>query len=189
MAWGALFRHTMQDPLMIEGAVHHLDLVADLAGARCETIYASTWKPAWAGYAGDTDGVVMMTFENGVRGVYEGTSTAAVGLNDWGREYVRVDCELGTAILNSREVEIFTRCDLVRQRCREGHGQEIQLISQPKWLNTWLVEKFCQWLDGGPQMETHVEANLHAAALIFAGIESQRRGEAIRIADYVGSHA
>ena len=30
MAWGALFRHTMQDPLMIEGAVHHLDIVADL---------------------------------------------------------------------------------------------------------------------------------------------------------------
>ena len=41
MAWGALFRHTMQDPLMIEGAVHHLDLVADLAGARCETLYAT----------------------------------------------------------------------------------------------------------------------------------------------------
>ena len=32
MAWGALFRHTMLDPLMIEGAVHHLDLVADFAG-------------------------------------------------------------------------------------------------------------------------------------------------------------
>jgi predicted dehydrogenase len=188
MAWGALFRHTMQDPLMIEGAVHHLDLVADLAGAPCETIYASTWKPKWAAYAGDTDGMVMMTFENGVRGVYEGTSTAAVGLNDWSGEYLRVDCELGTAILNSRELEIFTRCDLVRQRCREGQGQKIQLISQPKWLNTWLIEKFCQWLDGGPEMETNVEANLHAAALIFAGIESQRRGAAIRIADYVGSH-
>ena len=40
----------------------------------CETIYASTWKPDWAAYAGDTDGMVMMTFENGVRGVYEGTS-------------------------------------------------------------------------------------------------------------------
>jgi predicted dehydrogenase len=188
MAWGALFRHTMQDPLMIEGAVHHLDLVADLAGARCETIYASTWKPDWAAYAGDTDGMVMMTFENGVRGVYEGTSAAAVGLNDWSREYVRVDCELGTAILNSRELEVFTRSDLVRQRCREGQGQKIQLISQPKWLNTWLIEKFCRWLDGGPEMETSVEANLHAAALIFAGIESQRRGQAIRIADYVGSH-
>jgi len=38
MAWGALFRHTMDDPLMIEGAVHHLDIVADLAGSTCATL-------------------------------------------------------------------------------------------------------------------------------------------------------
>src|SRR4051794_14927247 len=172
MAWGALFRHTMQDPLMIEGAVHHLDLVADFAGAQCKTLTASTWKPEWAKYAGDTDGIVMMVFQNGVRGVYEGSSSVAVGLNDWTREYVRVDCELGSAILNNREIEVFSRSKLARQRCREGHGQKIQLVTQPKWLNTWLIEKFCRWLDGGPEMETKVEANIQASALIFAGIES-----------------
>ncbi|MBI1773914.1 MAG: Gfo/Idh/MocA family oxidoreductase [Proteobacteria bacterium] len=188
MAWGALFRHTMQDPLMIEGAVHHLDLVADLAGANCETIYASTWKPSWAEYAGDTDGIVAMTFANGVRGIYEGSSAAAVGLNDWTREYLRVDCELGTAILNSRSIEVFARNELVRQRSREGEGQRIQLITQRKWLNTWLIEKFCHWLDGGPEMETNVEANVEAAALIFGAIESQRTGQAVRIADYIKSH-
>ena len=78
---------------MIEGAVHHLDFVADFAGARCQTLYASTWKPSWAEYAGDTDGIVVMTFENGARGIYEGSSSAAVGMNDWYHEYVRVECE------------------------------------------------------------------------------------------------
>jgi len=189
MAWGALFRHTMQDPLMIEGAVHHLDLVADFAGAPCATLTATTWRPDWAKYAGDTDGIVMMTFLNGARGIYEGSSSSAVGLNDWTREYVRVDCELGTAILNNREIEIFSRSDLVRQRCREGQGQKIQLITQPKWLNTWLIEKFCKWLDGGPEMETHVDANLHAAALIFAGIESARTGRTVDVQEYVRAHS
>jgi len=188
LAWGALFRHTMQDPLMIEAAVHHLDMIADLAGAGCETLYASTWKPAWAEYQGDTDGVAVMTFENGVRGVYEASATTAVGLNDWTREYVRVDCELGTAILNNREIEIFTRMDLVRQRCREGHGQKIQLMTQPKWLNTWLIEKFCRWLDGHAEMETNVEANIHAAALIFAGIESQRIGQVVHVPKFIRAH-
>ena len=188
MAWGALFRHTMDDPLMIEGAVHHLDIVADLAGATCATLYASTWKPAWAKYVGDTDGVVLMTFRNGVRGVYEGSSATAVGLNDWTREYVRVDCELGTAILNNREIEIFSRADLIRQRTREGEGQKIQLIAQPKWLNTWLIEKFCRWLDGGPEMETNVAANVHASALVFAAIESQRTGAVVGIDDFIARH-
>jgi predicted dehydrogenase len=177
----------MLDPLMIEGAVHHLDLIADLAGAECQMLTATTWKPEWAKYAGDTDGVVLMTFLNGVRGVYEGSSSAAVGLNDWTREYIRVDCEFGTAILNSREIEVFVRNDLDRQRSREGQGQKVQLITQPKWLNTWLIEKFCRWLDGGQAMETHVEANLHAAALVFAGIESARQCKTINVQEYIRS--
>jgi predicted dehydrogenase len=189
MAWGALFRHTMQDPLMIEGAVHHLDMVADLANTPCGTLYASTWKPAWAKYVGDTDGMVMMTFANGVRGIYEGSSTTAVGLNDWTREYVRVDCELGTAILNNREIEIFSRTDVARQRHREGQGQKVPLLTQPKWLNTWLIEKFCRWLDGGPEMETNVAANVHASALVFASIESQRKGAAIDIGQFIRASA
>jgi predicted dehydrogenase len=188
MEWGALFRHTMQDPLMIEGAVHHLDLVADLAGAPCETIYATTWKPDYAEYAGDTDGIVVMTFENGARGVYEGSSTTAVGLNDWTREYVRVDGEAGTAILNGREIELFARADLPRQRSREGRGQKIDLLVQPKWLNTWLIEQFASWIDGGPEMETNVAANVHASALVFAGIESARTGQAVKIAEFVGAN-
>ena len=102
LGWGALFRHTMKDPLLIEGAVHHLDIVADFAGARCDTLFASTWKPDWAEYAGDTDGVVTMVFENGVRGIYEGSSSSATGLNDWSKEYIRIECENGTAILNSQ---------------------------------------------------------------------------------------
>jgi predicted dehydrogenase len=186
LGWGALFRHTMKDPLLIEGAVHHLDIVADLAGARCETLFASTWKPSWAEYAGDVDGVVTMVFENGVRGIYEGSSSSATGLNDWTREYVRVECENGTAILNNREIELFTRQDLKRQRSREGQGQKVQLLDNNKWINSWLIEKFCAWLDGGPEIETIVEKNVQASALVFASIESARSGQAIRVQEYVG---
>ena len=91
-----------------------------------------------------------MVFENGVRAVYEGSSSTAVGLNDWYQEYIRVDCEFGTAILNHREIEVFTRQDLPRQKHREGTGQKVPLLVQPKWINTWLIEKFAQWRDGGP---------------------------------------
>ena len=34
IAGRSLFRHRMRDPLLIEGAIHHLDIIADLAGAR-----------------------------------------------------------------------------------------------------------------------------------------------------------
>ena len=54
--WWALFRHQIPDPLMIEGSVHHLDFLADMAGARCETLYAHTWNPAWGECGGDSQG-------------------------------------------------------------------------------------------------------------------------------------
>jgi predicted dehydrogenase len=185
MAWGALFRHTMADPMLIEGAIHHLDLVADLAGGRCETLFASTWKPDWAEYQGDTDGVVTMVFDNGVRAIYEGSSSTAVGLNDWYQEYVRVDCELGTVILNHREIEVFTRQDLPRQKHREGTGQKVPLLLQPKWINHWLIEKFAAWRVGGPAMETQVEANVQASALVFGSIHSARTNSLVKVQDYI----
>ena len=189
LAWGALFRHTMDDPMLIEGAIHHLDIVADLAGARCDTLFASTWRPDWAEYKGDTDGTVSMVFENGVRALYEGSSSTAVGLNDWYQEYIRVDCEFGTAILNHREVEVFTRQDLPRQKHREGFGQKVPLLVQPKWINIWLIEQFCAWRNGGPPMETQVEANVQASALVFGSIESSRTKSLVKVQEYINRFA
>jgi hypothetical protein len=64
---GAAFRHQIADALVIESAVHHLDILADLAVANCNTLYAQTWDPAWGEYGGDSQGHVMMHFDRPVR--------------------------------------------------------------------------------------------------------------------------
>jgi hypothetical protein len=61
----------------------------------------------------------------------------------------------------------------------------IPLISQPKWANTWLIEKFVHWLDGRGPMETNVEDNLQSVALIFAAIESSRTGQPVRVQEFL----
>lgn len=177
--WGAHFRHTMQEALMIEGSVHHLDIVADLAGAKCDTLYAQTWNPPWGEYGSGSQGHVMMTFENGVRALYEGAKTNACGFNGWAREYIRVECQQETLILDNRRVERFPYAP--RQYSREGQGQEIPLLEQPKWMNAWLIAQFLDWLDGGPPMATHIEANLQSVALIFAAIQSSHSGQPVKV--------
>jgi len=189
MAWSSLFRHRMQHPLLVEGAIHHFDILADFAGARCATIYASTWKPEWAEYEGDTDAVVSMIFANGVRATYEGSVSNAVGLNTFYQEYIRVDGERGTAVLNHREVEVFMRQDIWRQQSREGQGQKVPLLAQPKWINHWLVAQFAAWRAGGPAMETRVEENVHTSAMVFAAIESQRTGLPVEMRAFVAREA
>ena len=182
-SWGK-FRHEIPDALMVEGAVHHLDIMADFAGAKCDTIYAQTWNPIWGEFKGDSQGLVIMSFENGTRGFYEGAKTNAVTLNGWSNEYFRAECEKSTLILDHRKVIRYAyKPD--RQWGEENVAEEIPLIEQPKWSNTWLIEKFVRWLDGGEPMETNVEDNLQSIALIFSAIESSHTGHPVKVQEFL----
>jgi len=127
-----------------------------------------------------------MHFLNGTRAFYEGAKTNAVGLNPWCEEYIRAECELATLTMNRRRIERF---DFDETRdwvgAAEGTGKEIPLMEQPKWANTWLVEKYVRWLDGGEPMETNVEDNLQSVALVFAGIESSKTGLPVKVQDFL----
>ena len=186
-SWGA-YRHKLMDVQLVEGCVHHLDILADFAGAKCATIYAETWNPPWGEYEGNPQALVMMRFANGARGVLEAAEANAVPLYGWMQEYWRVECERSTLLLNHRELECFPYDPSNSSALvvvREGDGQKIPLIEQPKWFNIWLVEKFVKWLDGGEPMETNVEDNLQSIALIFAAIESSRTGLPVKVQDFL----
>ncbi|MCA1510415.1 Gfo/Idh/MocA family oxidoreductase [Bradyrhizobium sp. NBAIM01] len=180
------FRHEMAHPMLIEGAVHHLDIMADLAGAPCTSIFARSWKPEWADYKGDTDVIVLMEFANDVRGVYEGSSAQATGLNGWSFEYFRVEAATGTAVLDHREVEVFHRNPKrICQGNRQGKGQQVSLLAGKKWGNSLLIEQFCRWLDGGPPMATNVEDNLQSVAMVFAAIQSARLDKPVKVQEFL----
>ncbi len=185
--WG--FRHGMDNPLLLEGAVHHLDLLADMAGARAETVFATTWNPPWSDFRNNAQGMIQITCENGVRILYEGADTNAVGLNPWSNEYIRAESEFSTLILDHRELERFVY-DPAKSWTpgREGAGEKLPMLRQRKWANAWLVERFVGWLDGGEALETNVEDNLQSVAIVFAAIESNRTGIPVRVQDML-AHA
>ena len=182
--WGK-FRYEIPDPLMVEGSVHHLDLLVDMTGAKCERIYAETWNTPWSDFQGDAQALVTMHTADGKRVFYEGAKTNAVGLNDWGQEYIRAECEKATLILSHQQIERFTFDPAERRQSREGEGEQVPLLEQPKWSNAWLIEKFVNWLDGGEPMETNVVDNLQSMALIFGAIESSHRGQSVRLDEFV----
>ena len=91
-------------------------------------------------------------------------------------------------MLHARRLERFPY-DPSTQRITkfEGGGEEIPLMERSKWKNTWLIEQFVNWLDGGEPMETNVEDNLQSVALIFAAIESNRTGQPVKVQQFLSS--
>ena len=186
--WGE-FRYQISDPLMIEGAIHHLDILADFAGAKCDTIYAHTWNPDWTDFKGDCQALVTMKFENGVKAFYEGAKANLFSLNEWENEYIRAEFDKATLVLDHRELKCYStvregsKSELINSR--NSGVKKIQNINQAEWGNSWLIRKFIHWLDGGKPMETNVEDNLQSMAMVFSAIESSRTGLPVKVQDFL----
>nr|WP_227778095.1 Gfo/Idh/MocA family oxidoreductase [Haladaptatus pallidirubidus] len=172
-------------PALVEGGVHQLDILADLAESRCERLYAQTWHPEWGTGTEDGQALVNMTFENGVRATYEGTKTNAAGLNGWGHDYIRAECRDETVVLDRREIERFEYDSDDEGNwpgVKPGTGSEIPLLnSRNTWSHLWLIEQFIEWIEGGEPMVTNVQDNLQSMALVEAALLSSQTGDPVAV--------
>ncbi len=179
--WGK-FRHEIADPLLIEGTVHHFDIIRALSGADAQTVYAVTWNPPWGEYAGDSNALLTLTMTNGVRVLYEGNKTSAATLNGWGQDYFRAECELATLELDNRQLRAIS--DLGGER----QTTDLPLAVQPAWTNAWLAELFARWLLGGAAPPNTLDDNIRCAALLFAAIESAHTGQPVDVPAFLAQH-
>jgi predicted dehydrogenase len=178
-SWGK-FRHEMADPLLVEGSVHHFDILRALCGADAETVYAQSWNPPWGEYAGDSTAFVTIQMTNGVHCLYEGAKANATTMNGWGHDYLRAECEQGTLELDRRKLRVL----------REGDrgalvAEDLPLLERPAWINAWLAEMFCDWLRGGPAPPNHLGDNIQCAALLFAAVESAHTGRPLHVPSFL----
>ena len=178
-SWGRAFRHEIPDSLLVEGTVHHFDVMRALADSNARTVYCKSWNAPWGKYAGDSSALVLIEMQNGVKVCYEGSKTNAACLNGWEQGYWRAECERGTLELDRRSLRVVS--DLSGERVAE----EKPLLEQPAWKNAWLAELFCDWLAGGPPPPNTIEDNIQCAALLFAAIESAHIGIVIDVQKFL----
>ncbi|MFH1569028.1 MAG: Gfo/Idh/MocA family oxidoreductase [Gemmatimonadota bacterium] len=177
-SWGR-FRHEIADPLLVEGTVHHFDVVRALTGADAQSVYAATWNPPWGEFAGDSNALVTMVMTNGVRAFYEGNKTSAATLNGWTQDYFRAECERATLELDNRRLRVIS--DLGGERAIT----EKALARQPAWTNAWLAELFANWLNGGEAPPNALEDNIQCCALLFAAVESAHTGQVVDVQEFL----
>lgn len=177
-SWGK-FRYEIPDPLLIEGTVHHFDIMRALAGADARTVHAVTWNPVWSEFQGDAQGLILLEMENGVKVFYEGAKANASQLNGWSDDYWRAECEGATLELDRRRLRII----------RENRETEkLPLAEQKAWTNAWLAELFARWLRGDEAPPNSIEDNIQCAALLFAAIESAHLGEIVDVQAFLEKH-
>ena len=182
--WGAPFRHRMADPLLIEGSVHHLDIITALARSNARSVFARTWNPAWGEYGGDTTALVSIELENGVRAFYEGSLVSGATLNGWDNDYIRAECVGGAVELDRRRLRVYQGAGP-----EPPNATELPLLEGEVWTHELLAELFCDWVTGArADHPTSVEKNLQSCALLFAALESAHSGQPVDVQAFLANH-
>lgn len=176
-AWGA-FRHEIPHSLLVEGGVHHLDMLRNLADSRCVQISGWEWNPSWSSFKGESDASYVMKMANGVVAHYEGACSAAGHQNNWHHEYYRASCEHGEIVVdNDNIVRLVTRDNASGALTRA----EVPLIHAQFEGHNYVIDAHLKWLSGGPKPETALDDNIYSNATMFAAIEASQQGKMIDV--------
>ncbi len=176
-AWGA-FRHEIPHALLVEGGVHHLDMLRSLAGSRCVEISGWEWNRPWSSFKGESSASYVMRMANGVMAHYEGTCSAAGHLNNWYQEYYRAECEHGAIVVDNDQV-----VQLVIRDNQTGatKTEEVPLVRLEYEGHNYIIDAHLKWLGGGPRPETVLADNIYSNATLFAAIEASQKSKTVNV--------
>lgn len=180
-AWSVDNVYERDYPLLIEGSIHHFDMLRNLAGSNCETMMGYGWNPEWSFFKSVSTALFLMQMENGVKAFYEGNSLEAGRINPWFHEQYRVECERGAvAVDRDQVVRVFRRDKNGRQTV-----EELPARAAPLTGHYAILTDFLNWLDGGKPAETRLSDNVHSAAMLFAAIGAIEGGGVVRVSDFL----
>lgn len=181
-SWGQ-FRHEIPHSLLVEGAVHHFDMLRNLAGAPCETIAGWEWNPPWSSFEGESTATYVMRMANGVFAHYEGNCSEAGRPNGWHQEYYRAECEGGAVVVDS-DGQVRLQEHLGGHRLRVT---DVPLEQTPYVGHQAVLDQFLTWMNGGPAPETVLADNLLSVAMLFGAIEASETNQTADVAARVAA--
>ncbi|MGC9319123.1 MAG: Gfo/Idh/MocA family protein [Armatimonadota bacterium] len=172
-SWGKRFRHEMDYALLIEGSVHHFDMIRNVSGRDCEEIFGYGWIPAWADFQGDSNGLYVMKLTDDAFALYEGSCTTEGYENAWHREYYRAECEEGAVVVDADNIVKVLRVD--------GAEEVVEQPADAPEAGEAILTEFLEYLATGIPPQTAIEDNIKSVGMVFAAIECDRTGRPVNV--------
>ena len=178
-SWGGPnpFRHEMDDPMVLDGSIHHLDMLRNLTGGDPLRLYGSAFNPPWSSFKGHSAGLYVIEFDNDTRAAYEANLQSAGEPNSWYREYYRAECADGAITSVDGETIAVTRAGTVEE--------EIAVGEDPHRAHARVLEQFLDWIERDVEPECTFADNLQSVALMFAARATGHRHRAVTVREFL----
>ncbi|MBS4200584.1 Gfo/Idh/MocA family oxidoreductase [Bacillus sp. FJAT-49732] len=176
------FRDIMNNPLILDMAIHTFDQARFLIGANPISVYCHEYNPPGSWYQGNASAICIFEMSNGAVFSYNG-SWCVEGLNtSWESEW-RVTGSEGSACWDGTQIPV---CEIVDRDQKSAFLNQMKKIEvESKWDGKeghWgcLDEMFASLEENRPA-ETDCNDNIQSMKMVFGAIESARTGKKVLI--------
>ena len=176
-AWSA-FRHEIPHAFLVEGGIHHFDMLRNLAGSHCVEISGCEWDPRWSSFKGESSASFVMKMANGVVAHYECDCNAAGHQNNWHQEYYRASCEKGDVVVDNDQVVRIVSHDM---KTKATTIEEVPAVRREFEGHNHVIDAHLKWISGGAKPETTIDDNIRSNAIVFAAIDASARGKTVNV--------
>jgi predicted dehydrogenase len=176
------FRETMRFPLLIDMAIHHVDLIRCFTGRNVERVTAMSFRPAWSWYEHEPALKMLLELEGGIPFTYSGDWSAPGQQTGWSGTW-RVQCASGSLHLDHDRITV--------QRCeRWGKNPTVQSVDNetpPLLGQARLLHDFANAIRTGKPAETSGADNLWSIAAVMAAVVSAQQRRSVDVRELLGA--
>jgi len=172
------FRQSMQFPLLVDMAIHHLDLIRATTGRNIACAFAKSFRPQWSWYDHHPGLKMLLELDDGTPFSYSGDWSALGRQTTWNGNW-RLQCASGSIHLERDKISI-ARCE---KWCKNETEEPIDVPPAEMNGQARLLSDFAQAIRTGTPAPTSGADNLLSFAAVMAGVISATKGKTVSVAD------
>jgi predicted dehydrogenase len=169
------WREQMAEPLLLDFAIHHFDLMRYLLGDEPRRVVGRSFRPSWSWFEGNSAGAAIVEMQGGTVIDY-GATMVSTGLETPQEGLITIIGDRGTLHLDGRS------------QVQRIAGDETTMLPQEAITGGELGHALAEFLDAIRQKrapEVTVAEHIRSLALTMAVVESSRLGRAIDYGEMV----
>jgi len=174
------FRDVMDNPLVLDMAIHTFDQSRFITGADPVSVYCHEFNPPGSWYKGNASAICIFEMDNGIVFSYNG-SWCAQGLNtSWEADW-RVTGSKGSAKWDGTNLPV---AEAVVEKSQDGFMNELQQLDVPatyegREMHQGCFDEMFASLEEGRPAETDCRDNIKSMKMVFGAVESARTGKKV----------
>jgi len=169
------FRETMEYVLLVDMAIHHLDLIRAVTGKNIVKVTAQTFRPSWSWYQHHAGLKMLMELEGGIPFSYSGDWSARGHCTTWNGAW-RLQCEQGSLEYTHDDKIIRTTNTFWHN---DQHAEVIAPDAAASQAQVELLDRFVRAIETGTPPETSGQDNLWSFGAVMAGVRSAQEGRSV----------